>query len=590
MRIYLLILLSIPALAQPTVSKVEPPNWWINSTLNPVRVLIRGSQLSGATVTCDLPVSRVTVSPSGTYLFADVLLTPNAHAGAHPLVIHTGQGTVSAPFDLLDPLPTRNRFAGLTSSDIIYLIMPDRFSNGDHSNDDPVISRGLYDPGKSRYYHGGDFKGIQDHLPYLKELGITAIWLNPWYDNVNHLSQREMPDGQPITDYHGYGAVDFYGVEEHFGTLQQLRDLVEAAHAVGIKVIQDEVANHTGPYHPWVNDSPTPTWFHGTVAQHPKETWQLWPLIDPHATDALKAETLNGWFADILPDLNQDDPECAAYLIQNTLWWIGITGLDAIRMDTLPYVPRPFWRQWINAIHLEYPKVNVLGEAFDADPAIPSFFQYGNLSVFDFPSYFKVRDVFARGKASVRDLAGMLGHDRMYQNPDLLGTFIGNHDVMRFMNEEGATTERLKLAFTWLLTTRGIPTIYYGDEVAMPGGADPDNRRDFPSAAFSAQGRTPAQQDVWTHLQTLTHLRSSLAALSSGATHDLCITDQQWVYSRQGAGQTAYVEINNADQPAAISCKISGTPRTVLGSGTYGNELAAHSARVSVVGNGVANN
>ena len=347
--------------------------------------------------------------------------------------------------------------------------------------------------------------------------------------------------------------------------------------------MQDEVANHTGPYHPWVLDPPTPTWFHGSAAQHVTETWQLWPLIDPHSTAALRAQTLDGWFADILPDLNQDDPECARYLIQNTLWWIGVTGLDAIRMDTLPYVPRTFWKVWMSAIQSEFPNVNVIGEVFDADPAIPSAFQSGALSVFDFPQYFKVRDVIARGKGSLQDLAGMLGHDSLYPSPDTLGTFIGNHDVARFMNEEGATADRLKLAFTWLLTTRGIPTIYYGDEIAMHGGGDPDNRRDFPAAAFAKDGRSAEQQDVWQHVSTLTHLRASLPALRQGATQSLCATQQQWVYSRSVPGQTVYVELNNADAPAKIACGGPLAGQTVLGTGTYGDLIPAHAARISVI-------
>lgn len=584
MRAALIALTVLPAFAAPVVIKVEPPNWWTRTTLNPVRLLVRGTGLTGAHVSSDLPVSRVSINNSGTYLFADVTIPESISAGNHPLTIRTANGTTTAPFTLLQPLAPENRFSGYDARDIIYLAMPDRFSNGDPANDDPTNSRGLFDPAKSRYYHGGDFKGISEHLPYLKELGITALWLNPWYDNVNHLNEREMPEGQPITDYHGYGAVDFYGVEEHFGSLDDLRDLVDRAHALGIKVIQDEVANHTGPYHPWVTNSPTPTWFHGTAARHIKETWQLWPLIDPHAGEALRAETLDGWFADILPDLNQDDPECARYLIQNTLWWIGITGLDAIRMDTLPYVPRAFWKDWMAAIGREYPHVNVVGEVFDADPAIPSSFQTGNLNVFDFPNYFKAREVFARGKASVRDLAGMLGHDGMYQNPSLLSTFIGNHDVMRFMSEDGATAERLKLAFTWLLTTRGVPVIYYGDEVAMRGGGDPDNRRDFPQSAFTALGRSAEQQDVWQHVQQMIHLRTSLPALTDGNTRNECIAEQQWVWSRSKGDQTVYVEINNADQAASLDCKIPSATRTVFGMGAYGDQLAPHSARISVKG------
>ncbi len=587
MKLLAVCLLTVSAWAQPTVTKVEPPNWWASLKWSELQVLIYGSNLTGAKVSSKLGLDHATISANGTYLIAYFKGLPGT-AGSYPITIQTAEGKVVVPFELKAPLPSNGRFAGFQPKDVLYLIMPDRFSNGDPSNDDPAVSHGLFDPTKPRYYHGGDFKGIRDHLPYLKDLGVTAIWLTPWYDNVNHLNQREMPEKVPITDYHGYGAVDFYGVEEHFGTLQELRELVDAAHAMGIKVIQDEVANHTGPYHPWVNNPPTPTWFNGTPAHHITETWQLWPLLDPGAAGELRKQTLNGWFADILPDLNQSDPDCAIYLMQNTMWWIGTTGLDGIRMDTLPYVPQSFWNAWSDNIARDYPDVSVVGEVFDADPAITSHFQTDLLTVFDFPDYFKLRDVFIRGK-SVRELAGMRAHDGLYKRADMLGTFIGNHDVARFMNEEGATPDKLKLAFTWLLTSRGIPTIYYGDEIGMRGGGDPDNRRDFPQAAFSKAGRTPEQDSLWQYVHQLLKLRASTPALYNPETWDLCATEQQWVYTR---GNAAYIEMNNADQPASIACDTGGKQlRTVLGPGKYGDELPAHSARISMIsenGSGVA--
>src|SRR5690349_18504777 len=309
----------------PEVSKVEPPGWWANHSINPVRVLIRGKNLKGASVTAagtGLTASRVAINETGTYLFVDVTFGHSITAGNRSLKISTSRGSVDAAFQVYSPLSRRGRFQGFTTDDVIYLIMTDRFSDGDTSNNDPPESPGMYDRSRTRYYHGGDFAGIIAHLPYLKDLGVTAIWLTPWYDNVNHLNEREQyPDRlgeskQKITDYHGYGAVDFYGVEEHFGTLPKLRDMVDAAHKLGIKVIQDQVANHTGPYHPWVKDPPTPTWYNGTEANHLANVWQTWSVRDPHATAQVSRETLEGWFVDILPDLNQNDPECARYIIQ----------------------------------------------------------------------------------------------------------------------------------------------------------------------------------------------------------------------------------------------------------------------------------
>ena len=231
---------------------------------------------------------------------------------------------------------------GFLPDDVIYLIMPDRFADGDPSNNDPPKSKGLYDRSKPRRYHGGDLQGIIDHLQYIKALGATAIWTTPIYDNNDRLDTKEVYAGEPTTGYHGYGAVDFYGVEEHFGGLAKLKELVRRAHLAGLEVIQDEVVNHIGPFHPWANDPPTPTWFNGSVANHLSNNWQKWTTMNPRATYQTQRRNLDGWFVDILPDLNQNDPEVAQYLIQNSLWWLAQTGFDAIRMDTLPHVPRSF--------------------------------------------------------------------------------------------------------------------------------------------------------------------------------------------------------------------------------------------------------
>lgn len=564
------------AAAPPEVTKVEPPNWWIGHSINPVRLLIRGHSLQGGRAAASGPgieTGLVRVNAAGTYLFVDVWIAPDAAPGPRSLRITTAGGETNAPFEVLTPLPREGRFQGFSPDDVIYLLMPDRFADGDPANDDPAISRGLLDRSKPRYYHGGDFQGIVDHLPYLKELGATAIWMNPIYDNVNHLNERERYDDQPITDYHGYGAVDFYGIEEHFGTLAEFRQLVDAAHHLGLKVIQDQVANHTGPYHPWVQDPPDPTWFHGTEARHIANTWQTWTLMDPHAPPALQRPTLDGWFIDILPDLNQDDEEVARYLIQNTLWWIGISGLDGIRQDTLPYVPRRFWHDWSAAIKREYPSVRVVGEVFDGDPALVSFFQGGATrfdgidsgvdSVFDFPVFYTVRRAFAEGR-SIREVAEMVAHDYLYPNARNLVTFLGLHDVPRFMNTAGATPQGLNLGFTFLMTARGIPMIYYGDEIGMHGGGDPDNRRDFPGGwaadprnAFTGAGRTPDEQKIWEHLQRLGRIRAESEALRRGAMINLCAGEQSYGYARTLPGESILVVMNNAPNAAEVDCDVS---------------------------------
>jgi len=561
----------------PEVSKIEPPNWWAGHSINPVRVLVHGNNLNGTRVetsaSTGLTTNNVRANETGTYLFVDVMINPQAKPGRRTLRITNANGGIDAPFEITAPLSRTNRFQGFTTDDVIYLIMPDRFADGDAANNDPKISHGLYDRRKRRYYHGGDFAGIIKRLPYLKDLGITAIWLNPVYDNVNHLNEREQYDEGAITDYHGYGATDFYGAEEHFGTLAELRRLVDEAHRLGIKVIQDEVANHTGPYHTWATDSPTPTWYNGTAAKHLTNPFLPWTLMDARAAYAEKQATLDGWFIDLLPDLNQNDPETARYEIQNTLWWLGMTGFDAIRQDTLPYVPRAFWRDWEAAIKREYPNVNVVGEVYDGDPALTSFFQGGRVrfdgvdsgvdTVFDFPLLYAVRHAFAEGKP-IREVAQTLARDHLYPNPNVLVTFLGNHDMIRFMNEPRASIAGLKLAQTFLLTTRGIPQLYYGDEIALQGGDDPDNRRDFPGGfpgdarnAFDKAGRTFDEESVFQYLRRLLQLRAANEPLRRGTLVNLFLADQQYAYARTTAQGASIIVLNNDAKPATIEFSVA---------------------------------
>ena len=560
----------------PAVLKVEPPNWWVGHSINPVRVLIRGQNLTGARVEsmgAGLKAGLTRINAAGTYLFVDVVIDPQAKPGRRELRITTPGGTVNAPFDISAPLTRAGRFQGFSTDDVIYLLMPDRFSDGDPANNDPPQSRGLYDRAHKFRYHGGDFQGIINHLPYLKDLGVTAIWLTPWYDNVNHPDEIEKKEGGTTTGFHGYGAIDFYGVEEHFGTLSKLRELIDEAHKQGIKIIQDEVANHTGPYHPWVNDSPTPTWYNGTKENHLANVFQTWMLHDPRAEEKSKRETMEGWFLNFLPDLNQRDEEVERYLIQNTLWWIGITGLDGIRQDTWQYVPNSFWREWMAAIKREYPNFRVVGEVKDGDPVHVSFFQGGRVrfdgvdsgldTLLDFPLYYPIRQAFAEGK-NLDEVPKLLAKDYIYTNPDILVTLLGGHDDKRFMSEEGASITGLKLAHTFLLTTRGIPQLYYGDEIAMTGADEPTTRQDFPGGfpgdrrnAFTEAGRTEEEQNLFEHIRKLTRMRAELEPLRRGSLVNLFVAPQQYAYARTTKSASVIIVINNDTKPATLEFDVT---------------------------------
>ncbi len=560
----------------PEILKVEPPSWWLGSTVNPVRLMISGRNLTGArpqTLGRGLRVVGAPITNArGSYLFMDVWIAPNAPPGQKQIKITAPGGSTNASFEILAPLGRPGRFQGFSPADVMYLIMIDRFADGDKTNNDPPQSKGLYDRGNKFYYHGGDLQGVIDHLPYLKDLGVTALWLTPWYDNYDHPNEIELKEGKPSTGFHGYNPQDFYKVEEHFGSLATLRQLVDMAHRSGIKIIQDEVVNHTGPYHSWVTDPPTSTWFNGTKEHHLNNVFQTWVLHDPRPVEDLKRATMEGWFLDFLPDLNQNDPEVARYLMQNTLWWIGVTGLDGIRMDTWQYVPNNFWHQWTMALKREYPNFTVVGEVKDGDVVHTSYFQGGRVrggvdsgldSLLDFPLFYPIRHAFAEGK-KLDEVPKTLAKDYLYTNPNILVTLLGGHDDDRFMSEEGATIAGLKLANAFLMTARGVPQLYYGDEIAMTGPDEPTTRADFPGGfpgdqrnAFTKEGRTREEQDVFDYVRKVARLHSQLESLKRGSLVNLYVSEQQYAYARTTKESVVLVAINNDSKPVVITFEVS---------------------------------
>ncbi|MDQ3089413.1 MAG: alpha-amylase family glycosyl hydrolase, partial [Acidobacteriota bacterium] len=455
-------------------------------------------------------------------------------------------GTATIPFEISAPLDAKTNFQNITNDDIIYLIMPDRFSYGDTTNDAPKNSpTEANDRKNSRAWHGGDFRGIINHLDYLHELGITAIWLTPWYDNPNTVTNCDKP-WCPNTNYHGYHAIDYYGVEDHFGTLAELRELVEKAHQKGIKVIQDQVANHVGIQHPWAKNPPLENWF----SKFSPNTFNNSVLLSPNASQSERDNLLKGWFNELLPDNNHYEPEVAKYQIQNALWWIGTTGIDGIRQDTIQYMPREFIRDWSNAILRQYPRLYLVGEVFEEDSAQTSFFQGGksgwdnidtNLpSVFDFKLWRTSQEVFT-GKKPMRALRDVLKYDGLYPKINNVTTLTNNHDTDRFMSLPGATKEGAKLHVAFMLATRGIPQLYYGEEILMTGGHDPDNRKDFPGGwredstdKFTKAGRTADEQEMFEWTQKWIKLRKQNRILRTGKTIDLFYDQEVYGFARLG--------------------------------------------------------
>ncbi|MET0625672.1 MAG: alpha-amylase family glycosyl hydrolase [Pyrinomonadaceae bacterium] len=561
----------------PRVSKVEPPSWWAGHTVNPVRLLIRGASLHGVTVRpadgAPFEVLNQTVNAAGTYTFVDLRISPTARPGDYELLFTKGTGVTKIPFRINQPLDPATHFRGVTADDVIYLIMPDRFSDGDRTNNAPADSSPeANDRRNPRAWHGGDLRGVIDRLPYLKDLGVTALWLTPWHDNWNGVNRCDK-QWCPNTYYHGYHAVDYYAVEDRFGTLETLRELVEKSHALGIKVIQDQVANHVGAQHPWVKDPPLPDWFHGTLESHVRNPFRGDLLLSPHAPDAARRPTLDGWFSDDLPDMNQEQPEVARYEIQNSLWWVGVTGIDGIRQDTVQYMPRFFIRDLNVALDRQYPSMWMVGEAWNEDPVHTSFFIGGHTgwdgidtkmdAVFDFPAWDVSRKVFT-GQIPAAALRHVLRADSLYPDPSRLVTMANNHDTRRFMSLEGATLEGAMLHLAYVLTIRGTPQIYAGEEIAMEGGDDPDNRRDFPGGfagdarnAFTKAGRTPSEQRMFEWTRDLLRLRREHAALRRGAQLDLHFDDDSYAYARRDGGETIVVALNRAAAPKEMTVPAS---------------------------------
>ena len=569
----LLLLASAVARAQgPQVVKVEPPSWWAGHTINPVRLLVRGSDLRNVVVRAEpgapFEVSGQTVNARGTYLIVNLRISPTARPGDYKLNFQTGTGSASFPFRINPPLDPDKNFQGVTTDDVIYLIMTDRFADGDASNDAPAGSPSeSNDRANPRAWHGGDLRGVIKHLPYLKDLGVTALWLTPWYDNWNGVTRCDKP-WCPNTFYHGYGAIDYYGVEDHFGDLQTLRELVEKAHALGLKVIQDQVANHIGSHHPWLEDPPLDDWFHGTPQKHLRNPFRADLLLSPHAPAAARRPTLDGWFSDDMPDMNQEEPEVARYEIQNSLWWLGVTGVDGIRQDTIQYMPRPFIRDLNLALQRQYPRMWMVGEVFDTDPVHTSFFIGGHTgwdgidtqlpAVFDFPSWDVSRKVFT-GKLPASALRFVLRSDSLYPDASRLVTMENNHDTRRFMSLEGATLEGVMLHMAYILTIRGTPEIYSGEEIALEGGDDPDNRRDFPGgfpgdrrSAFEKSQRNLTEQRMFEWTRELLRLRREHPAIRRGALIDLAFDEDSYTYARRDDSETVVIAINRAATPKEV--------------------------------------
>jgi glycosidase len=556
---------------QPVVSRIDPPNWWVGMKLDTLRLLLYGDRLDNVAVSAldgTVSVLRTVPAASPHHLFVDIAIPPAAVSQTVTLILSRNGAVSRAEFPLLARETGGHRFQGFTPSDVVYLITPDRFANGDTTNDSvPGMTEGVNrsDPfGR----HGGDIRGILDHLDYIADLGVTTLWFNPLIENNN-----------PRQSYHGYAATDLYKIDPRFGTNELYRSLVQAAHARGLKVILDHVTNHISIHHPWMKDLPTHTWINGSVASHMITRHGKTSLMDPHRDSSTVKNLLEGWFVNEMPDMNLRDSSLADYVIQNTVWWIESAGLDGIREDTYPYVDPSFWPRWSGALLREYPKLTILGEVWTGDPAYLAPFQRGSTLVpslhatlpvvTDFALFDEINRVFGEHRSIYR-IYECLGKDYLYTNANNLLTFVDNHDVKRVMATMHGDTARVRMALTLLLTTRGIPALYYGTEVGIKGGDnDGTVRADFPGGfpgdqhdCFTAAGRSRGEQALYSFVQHLLRVRREYPALSTGNLVQYLPIDEVYCFVRRSADEEILVAMNAGSASRTVDlARVMGTSR-----------------------------
>ena len=521
--------------------------------LNHLQLMVYGtglSQLEAKFENSPIKITGIHEARNQSYIFIDIEIPPDIEPDDYQLTLSKSGTQSHFKFPVLERHKNENIHQGFGPEDIIYLITPDRFANGDPDNDHIDGMRDNWDTKDKLGRHGGDIQGIINRIDYLKDLGITAIWINPLVENDMDIS------------YHGYGATDFYNIDPRFGSNELYKELVEDAHEKGIKVILDHVVNHIGYHHPWMNNLPFEDWINGSMENHDVNSHKKTAINDIYADSTELLNIKNGWFVDEMPDLNQKNPFLANYIIQNTIWWIEYAGIDGIREDTYPYADAKFLSDWAATILNEYPNFNIVGEVWIHDPVFLSTYQTGSYfpknfdsnlpSVTDFGLFEAFGRVFNRDQ-SIEEIHHFLSKDFLYPDPGNLVTFLDNHDVMRAIDLVHGDIQRFKMAFQLLLTTRGIPQIYYGSEIGLEGGDDHGFiRRNFPGGfsddernAFESDGRTAREDDIWHFMRNLIELRKKHKALSFGDLKHYPVFDEFYVYKRSFKDEEIILIANN---------------------------------------------
>ena len=571
----------------PSVQRIDPSNWWVGMKNPHLQLLVYGKNLKGATVAINyagIQLTKVNEVDNPNYLFLDLTISPETKAGtflidiSKTIVTTKGKKSRSSIVHLQQPyeLKVRNQHPQeINSADLVYLILPDRFANGDPSNDKFAD---MADTAANRsnpfLRHGGDLKGIQQHLDYFTELGITTLWLNPVVEN-NQPQTNE--GGEMRSAYHGYGFTDHYNVDRRLGGNSAYKELVEAAHAKGLKVVQDAVYNHVGINHWILKDLPMKSWLN-QWDEYTNTSYRDEPIVDiVHANKSDFKIQQNGWFVPFLPDLNHHNEFVANYLIQHALWTVEYFGVDGWRIDTYQYNDLPFMNRCNQALLDEYPKMFITGENSVQSVVSQAYFTRNNLNVpfksnLPSPNDFvlfhalngALKEDFDWGKGLNR-LYSTLANDLVYEDPSMNMTFLDNHDMDRFYSVVGEDFNKFKLGMGFLLTTRGIPQIYYGTENLTKNFKNPSDaevRKDFvggwatdKESKFVASGRTAQENEAFNFTKTLANYRKSSAALQSGKLTQYLPQDGIYVYFRHKGTQSVMVIMSQAKEAKTLSTK-----------------------------------
>lgn len=556
------------AVADP-ILRVEPPNWWAGLSQSQLELMVYGPNIARSSVMVEYPGLRFVSQTSldnPNYVFLTLELDPQLSPGTVDLQFTIDGITHIYPYPILQREANQTRHQGFSASDVIYLMMPDRFANGDPNNDsiDGMLEAANRSIDRAR--HGGDFKGVMDRLPYLDDLGVTAIWFTPVFEN-------DMPFSYGA--YHGYAATDMYKVDRRFGSNQEYKALVDSAHAMGLKVIMDMIHNHVGDQHWWMKDLPSEDWLNDYetygITNYRAET-----ISDPYVSSYDFNKMTKGWFVKEMPDLNQKNPWLARYLIQNTIWWIEYSGIDGIRMDTYPYPDKDYMAEWVKTILDEFPSFNIVGEAWVPHIAMEAYWQRGfngrdgyesHLpSVTDFQVHHTMRKALNEEfgwSSGVSAMYHLMAQDFLYSDPMLNVVFLDNHDTERYLSLVGEDRSKLKMALAFLLTMRGIPQVYYGTEILMSGFKDPGDanvRKDFPGGwpgdprdAFTAKGRTAAENDMFQFTRSLMQWRRTSTPIHNGKLMHFIPDDNTYVYFRYNDEGTVMVVVNASKESKNLS-------------------------------------